>query len=41
MKQMKYPNQGDGFSRKLLDGLTMTLSCIGFTAAILCLLIFL
>lgn len=41
MKQTRYPNQGDAFSRKLLDGLTMALSCIGFTAAILCLLVFL
>ena len=41
MKQIKYPNQGDNVSRKLLDMLTMALSCIGFTAAILCLLVFL
>ncbi len=41
MKHTKYPNQGDAFSRKLLDGLTMALSCIGFTAAIVCMLIFL
>ena len=41
MKPVKYPNQGNAFSQKLLNGLTMLLSCMGFTAAIVCLLLFL
>ena len=32
---------GNAFSHKLLNGLTMLLSCMGFTAAIVSLLLFL
>ena len=41
MKSVKYPNQGNAFYHKLLNGLTMLLSCMGFTAAIVSLLLFL
>lgn len=41
MKPVKYPNQGDSLAQRVLNALTMVLSGIGFTAAIVSLLVFL